>query len=167
MKKILILLLPFFILTGCKQQELTPAQRMKRAHEQAENIEKIKLPDFTFYPNSVTPQFRTEIQLTRGVSFMSVTQKSVSAELPYLGHFYIRPLSRMDIPVRFNSTEFVYTVKYDRERDAYSITILPEDVYGTMNRNMVITMLMDKDGTGRLTIKTDNRDEISYRGYYR
>lgn len=166
MKKYFLLLLTVFILGGCKQQALTPAQKMKQAHAQAENIEKIRLPDFTFYANTVTPQFGTDISIGTADAYMQVSKNSINAVLPYLGHFYTRPVSRMELPLRFTSTKFVYTVTYDKQADAYDITISPQDVYNVMNDNMIIRMKMDKDGTGTLSIKTDNRDAISYKGNY-
>jgi len=165
-----ILLLSLTVLTfsGCKQQQLTPVQKLKKAHTEAENIEKIELPDFTFYPNSVTPEFGTTFNVSSmQSSYMKVSKNNIDAELPYLGHFYVKPMDRYEIPVRFNSDKFVYTVSYDKEKDIFDVLISPQDVSELINENMIIKLKMDKDGTGIVTVKTDNRDEITYRGYYK
>jgi len=168
MKKFILLACIAFVTMGCKQQALTPMQKMKKAQAEAENIEKIRLPDFTFYPGSVSPQFGVErIINATSSSYLKVSQTNMSAQLPYLGSFYIQPLSRQEVPVKFYSSKFVYTVHHDSDKDVYDITILPQDVYELINTNMVIKLRMDKDGNGEVTIKTDGRDEISYQGYYR
>ncbi|HCO66646.1 MAG TPA: hypothetical protein DIT04_02665 [Dysgonomonas sp.] len=170
MKKFLVvfLIFPALILAGCGSQRMTPVQKMRQAQELAQNVEKIELPDFTFYPSTVTPQFGTQIPLPVTVTaYMRVSKTTIDAQLPYLGHFYIRPLSRYDVPVRFNSKKFVYTVEYDHPTEMFNIIIAPQDVYNIMNSNMVIRLKMDKEGNGTVTIKTDNRDEIMYSGNYR
>ncbi len=169
MKKfILIISIISVILVACKPQQLTPVQKMKKAQTEAQNVEKIELPDFTFYATSVEPQFGFERRISViATSYMRVGKKNIDAQLPYLGRFYVRPLSPLDVPVRFNSSKFVYAVTYNREDDNFDVLISPQDVSELLNRNMTIKMKMDKDGNGTVSITTDNRDEVLYRGYYR
>lgn len=167
-KYILLLLLPVLVLAGCKQQQPTAVQKMRKAEQQARNVEKIELPDFTFYPNAVNPTFSPERSISPMLTaYMKVSKKNISAELPYLGHFYTRPLSRLDIPINFTSSNFIYTVTYDKEDENFNVEIYPQDVNDLMDGNMFIKMKMDKDGNGTVTIKTQNRDEISYKGNYK
>lgn len=163
-----MLLIPVLVFLSCKQQAHTPAGKLHRAQEEAENAEKIKLPDFTFYPDFVEPQFGKEYIISPMVTaYIKIEKNRIGARLPYLGHFYIRPLSRMDVPVTFVSDKFIYLVSYDKEADKFDITISPQDVYNVIDQNMVVRMEMDKDGNGTVSIKTDGRDEIRYRGHYR
>jgi len=168
MKKIILLSFIAFLFVGCAQQRLTPVQKMRKAQREAQNVEKIELPDFTFYPTFVTPEFGIERNIGAAVTaYMRVSKNNINAELPYLGRFYIRPVSRLDIPVQFTSDKFIYTVSYDNDNQMFNILIVPQDVAGIIDNNMIINMKMDKNGNGEVSVKTDGRDEIQYRGSYR
>lgn len=154
------------LLTGCKPKELTPAQRMKAAQEAQENKKKIELPDFVFRPNNVQPEFGISNSVLCTSCSIKVTKKRIDANMPYLGHFYIRPMSRFDVPINFTSTKFLYIVAYDQEDGVFHATLSPEDAGSVMNSNMVFHMWLRPDGTGTVKVKSDNRDEITYDGNF-
>lgn len=169
MKKLAFLFLSAaIILSGCSQQKLTPREKeLKKLKEQADNIDKIRTPDFIFYATTVTPEYGIPLNI-EFPSSLRVTQKMLDVELPYLGHFYTKPIIlSQEIPIKLYSTRYVYTVNFDEKTDEYDIAIVPQDVQRLVNDNIIFRMKLKKDGSGTLSVKTDNRDEISYKGYYR
>jgi len=155
-----------FIGVGCKPKQLTPAQKLKAAQEAQKNIEKIELPDFVFRPRNVEPQFGMTRSVTCVTCSLKVTKDRIDANLPYLGHFYIRPMSRYDVPISFTSTKFLYVVAYNKEDDTFHITLSPQDAGSIMNNDIVFNMWLKSDGTGTIKVKSDNRDEITYDGSF-
>ncbi|MFR9164841.1 MAG: DUF4251 domain-containing protein [Dysgonomonas sp.] len=172
MKKIVLLISISFALfaISCSSAKLTPAQKLEKKQQKiAENVEKIELPDFSFFPDEVTPEFGVSHALMECVTCsLSVTKNRVEVNLPYLGHFYIQPTDwRNDIPIKFVTNKFIYTVNYNEKDDDFNIEIIPQDAGSIMNDGIVFRMTLKKDGRGTLSVKSNGRDEISYEGDFR
>lgn len=170
MKKAFIVLFIFQILfsAGCKPKQLTPAQRLARQEKEQKNVAKLEMPDFTFTPYTISPEFGISHSLMCLDCNIIINQKHIEANLPYLGHFYIQPTSlHWDVPIRFISDKFVYAITYLQDNNTYSIMLKPEDAGSIMNDNITFNFLIKPDGSGTLTVKSDNRDEISYDGLIR
>lgn len=167
MKKLFVFLTicQALVLMSCNVQKLTPEQQ---AALEEKNKDKIEMPDFMFTPTSLTPQFGISHNLVCMECSIKVTAKRIEANLPYLGHFYIRPTNlRWDVPINFISDKFVYAASYLPSEGEYRITLTPEDAGSVMNDNIVFNFWIKPDGTGMLKVKSDNRDEITYEGSIR
>lgn len=153
---------------GCKPKVLTPAQQQAKQERELKNVAKLQMPDFTFTPNSISPEFGITHTLMCMDCNIIVNQKRIEANMPYLGHFYIQPTNfHWDVPIRFVSDKFFYAVTYIQNQNAYNIVIKPQDAGSIMNDNITFNFLIKPDGSGTLSVKSDNRDEVSYDGTIR
>lgn len=157
------------LMTGCQTKALTPQQEaVKKAKdikiEQA-NIDKITNQNFTFYPNTVEPEFGIT-HIINTASFLQVNNGTINAQLPFLGSFYLDPQYLDMRPLEFISSNYKYMVS-SANGVQYHVRIIPEDLVSIMNQGLVLNLYLNVlTGDGTLTIKTYNTDEVSYYGYF-
>ncbi|WP_029904236.1 DUF4251 domain-containing protein [Prevotella sp. 10(H)] len=166
-KIILMLVLYSAILNISGQTDSDIHTRLKQAQERTANINKVVLPDFAFYPMKVTTELGSDIDISPIDCYIKVTTTDLDIKLPYLGYFFLRPVDRLEIMADMDSRQSISTVSYDKKKDVFLIIISPQDIYDIIDNNMIIGMKMDKEGNGTVTVKTQNRDEISYQGYFK
>ena len=163
------------IFSGFAQQAVTSKKELKEekkelkeAKTEQQNIIDIETPNFTFYPYTVQPEFgiNRTLNIAADNLYLQVSKTNVSARLPFIGQFYIEPVEPYQKPLNFYSNKFIYTVKTTDEIN-YEIALVPSDLVSVMNEGLVITLNFNKNtNQGTVKIKTNNRSEISYTGYF-
>jgi Domain of unknown function (DUF4251) len=91
---------------------------------------------------------------------LNVGRDEINADLPYFGRAYTAPANPAEVGVRFSSRDFAYDQK-DRSKDGWEITITPRDVSDIRDCRLIVY----SNGNADLTVNSNSRQTISYRGY--
>lgn len=156
-------------MTGCQTKALTPQQQQavqaKDLKVEQANIAKIKNQNFTFYPNTVEPEFGIT-HMINSAAFLQVNKNNLTAQLPFLGSFYLDPQVLDLSPLEFISSNYTYQVS-QANGTQYHVRITPIDMVSIMREGLVLNLYLNiETGDGTLTVKTFNTDEVSYYGYF-
>ena len=184
MKRIFVLgLCSMFLFTGvntfAQSKETKKEQREERKEKRVEErkLEQIKLAqqnvanieslNFSFYPSTVEPEFGIINQLSGMGNFYFTVDKTVLyLNLPYVGRFFINPVSPESSSININSNSFLYTVN-SIDGVNVKVTIVPKDILNVMNEGIQFVLYMNKNsGYARLVMTADNRQEITYTGSF-
>lgn len=149
-----------------KKQERIDRSKVKQAKEGAENITRIETLNFSFYPTTVEPEFGIQREIDNLDYYVTVQKNNLSINLPYIGRFYIQPISPEDVPIQIYSSKFVYMVHTDNEVD-FEVTIAPQDVVNILNEGILFKFTINKtSGNTTLTVSANNRQDVTYTGYF-
>lgn len=152
--------------TQKKEQQKT-ARVEKAAVQAQQNIAKIETLNFTFYPNIVEPEFGLSKNIFSGDYYLTVDKNVMYMSLPYIGRFYIQPVAPEDKAIDLRSSQFLYSVHTDDET-TFSVLIAPSDVLNVLNQGIMFNFSLNKsNGSATLKVTANNRQEITYSGYYR
>ena len=150
-----------------QKKEQKKEQRALRKAEQAEkNIASIERLNFSFYPNTVEPQFGLPIELGGGDYYFTIDKDVMYMNLPYVGRFYVTPISPENKPINLTSTKFMYFVHTDDEI-TFDVTIIPSDLASILNQGIKFFFTINKQ-TQQTTLKVsaENRQDVTYTGVF-
>lgn len=184
MKRVFFIsLFSIFLFTGvnclAQSKEIRKEQREERKEKRAEDrkVEQIKLAqqnvanieslNFSFYPSTIEPEFGITNQLSGMENYYFTVDKTILyLNLPYLGRFFINPVSPESSSISINSNSFLYTVN-SIDGVNVKVTIVPKDILNVMNEGIQFVLYMNKNsGYARLVMTADNRQEITYTGSF-
>lgn len=138
----------------------------RKAKQEAKNVSFIETLNFSFYPTTVEPEFGIQRDINCMDCYFTVDKDYLSINLPYIGRFYIQPLSPEDVPIRVYSNKFLYMVHTENEVD-FTVTIVPSDIVNILNEGINFTFTMNKEnGSATLVVSATNRQSVTYTGYY-
>lgn len=142
------------------------SERIKQAQKNVANIETL---NFSFYPNTVEPEFGVTRQLTgMGDYYFTVDKSNFYLNLPYIGQFYATPMDRQDIPINLTCSQFLYAV-HTTDGINIQVTIIPSsnDIVNILNQGIRFVFNLNKNtGYAKLTVTSDERQEITYTGSF-
>jgi hypothetical protein len=180
MKKLFTLgLCGMFLLTGAnlvaqvkdKKETRKEIREERRKEEQIkiaqQNTASIESLNFTFYPNTIEPEFGVTNDLN-GINnfYFTVDKTALYLSLPYVGNFYANPVTPGGAPINITSNKFTYTVQ-SVDNVNMKVTIIPTDLVSIMNEGIQFVLYMNKkSGYARLVMSADNRQEITYTGTF-
>ncbi len=147
-----------------QRDERRKLEQIKIAQQNVANIESL---NFSFYPSTVEPEFGVTNQLNgTGNYYFTVDKTILYLNLPYVGRFFINPVSPESNPINITSNSFLYTVN-SVDGVNVKVTIVPKDVLSTMNEGIQFVLYLNKNsGYARLVMTADNRQEITYTGSF-
>lgn len=154
--------------TATKKELKEEKKEFKKIKEEQQAIIDIETPNFTFYPSTVTPEFGLTRYLNIAADnlYLQVSKTDVSANLPFIGQFYIEPVEPYEVPLSFYSKKFTYSVN-TTDGVNFQMQLVPTDLMTVMNKGLVINFKFNKDTrVGTVTIQTENRTEVTYTGYF-
>jgi hypothetical protein len=99
------------------------------------------------------------IQLDPGYT-LEVSREKVSGNLPFFGRSYQGTPGSTDIGLKFDFSEYDYTVK-PRKKGGWDITIEP----GESNDVRSIFLTIQTSGNASLRITSNSKDPMSYTGF--
>lgn len=142
------------------------AEQVKQAQKNVANIETL---NFSFYPNAIEPEFGLSNPLSgMGDYYFTVDKTNFYLNLPYIGRFYVTPMSSENVPINLTCSKFLYAV-HTTDGINIQVTILPADnvVTSLLNEGIRFVFNLNKNtGYAKLTVTSDNRQEISYTGSF-
>lgn len=143
-----------------KQRQIKSAQNAER------NVVSIESLNFSFYPNTVEPEFGISRNIFNSDYYFTVDKKSLNINLPYLGRFYATPVAHEEVPINLTSSQFLYFVHTDDEV-TFEVTIIPSDQQNLLNQGIKFFFTINKQ-TQETTLKVtaDNRQDITYQGTF-
>ena len=159
LKNMLILLT--IATAGISTSQAQTKQEKKTAKEAAVKSQ-IDAKNYTFIANYVLPQRGSGRALTSEYD-LKVTKDTVIAYLPYFGRAYFGvPYGGGgdDAGIKFTSTKFAYKA-VEKKKGGWEITITPTDAKYTNQLQLYIS----PDGYTSLTVRSTNRDFITFDGY--
>lgn len=146
-----------------QREDRRKEEAVKLAQKNMVNIESL---NFSFYPNTIEPQYGVTTELIAGDYYLTVDKTSLYMNLPYIGSFYVNPLSPSNAPINITSSKFLYSI-HTTDNINFQITIIPSDLYSTLNEGIkFVFSLNKKSGFARLSVTADNRQEITYTGSF-
>ncbi len=142
------------------------AERVKQAQKNVANIEAL---NFSFYPNTVEPEFGITNPLTgMGDYYFTVDKTNFYMNLPYIGRFYITPMSPENVPINLTCNKFLYAV-HSTDGINIQVTIIPSsnDIMALVNQGIRFVFNLNKNtGYAKLVVTSDERQEITYTGSF-
>ncbi len=112
---------------------------------------------YQFIARYIQPQGGRQ-RLITGNYTLTITKDRVEADLPYIGRAYTAPMGR-DGGIRFSSTDFSYAAN-ETEDGTRELTITLHD----SNDVRTLFLRVYVDGGADLSVNSNNRQAISYRG---
>ena len=150
-----------------RKEQKKDRRAVKQAEQAEKNIASIERLNFSFYPNSVEPQFGLPIELDgAGDYFFTIDKDVMNMNLPYVGRFYVTPISPENKPINLTSTKFMYFVHTDNEI-TFEVTIIPSDLASILNQGIKFFFTINKQ-TQETTLKVsaENRQDVTYKGVF-
>lgn len=153
--------------TKQEKKEARKEKRLeKRAKQEQENIMSIETLNFSFTPNTVEPEFGMMRDISSLSPYVTVEKDYFSAQLPYLGTFYIQPVTPAEVPIQVYSSDFLYYVHTD-DGITFTVMIVPNDTVNILNQGIKFTFTLNKnDGSASLVVSANNRTSITYTGFF-
>jgi hypothetical protein len=118
----------------------------------------IDAKNYKFIAQSLTPQ-RGGVRNLTSLYDLTVTEKSIVADLPFFGRGYSATMDPNDAGIKFTSTDFEYTTEIIKK--GWYITIKPKDARGVSQLFLTIF----NNGIASLQVQNINRDGITFNGY--
>ncbi|MFD1629741.1 DUF4251 domain-containing protein [Pseudopedobacter beijingensis] len=120
----------------------------------------IKNQDYNFIAQTALPQSGSSVYLTSEYDF-KVTPTEIVSYLPFYGRAYTAPMNPNEGGIKFTSSNFKYTEKYNKKKGKWDITIVPNDYKEVSSVNISIT----ESGYASLSVNSYQRSGISFSGY--
>lgn len=148
-----------------KKQQREAKRKLAQARQGIENISRIETLNFSFYPNTVEPEFGLPIDLD-GLYYFTVDKNVIEMDLPYVGRFYVTPYDPENIPLNITSSKFVYLV-HTNDEVTFDVAIFPSDLVSILNQGIKFEFTLNKTtGSATLKVTADNRQEVTYTGTF-
>lgn len=165
--------------TKLEKKELKEKRKEERKEEKEEhkkleeikfaqqNVASIESLNFSFYPNTIEPEFGvTNPIMGLGDYYFTVDKNVMYINMPYVGRFYITPMSPESVPINLTSTRFLYSV-HTTDGINFHVTIVPTDLINILNQGIEFNFYLNKNsGFAKLVVTADNRQEITYTGTF-
>ncbi|MCI0920187.1 DUF4251 domain-containing protein [Sphingobacterium rhinopitheci] len=139
---------------------------IKQAQKNVANIESL---NFSFYPNSLEPEFGVSNPLTgMGDYYFTVDKTNFYMNLPYIGRFYVTPMNPENVPINLTCSQFLYSV-HSTDGINIQVTIIPSsnDITSLLNDGIRFVFNLNKNtGYAKLVVTSDNRQEMTYTGSF-
>lgn len=150
-----------------KKEEEKKKKELEQAKFAQQNIANIESLNFSFYPNTIDPEFGITNELMgAGDYYLTVDKNVMYMNLPYIGTFYINPVMPNETPINLTSYDFLYAVHTTDEVN-FQITIIPTDLINILNQGIRFNFYVNKNtGYARLVVTATNRQEITYTGNF-
>lgn len=135
--------------------------RKERAGRKAAELkEMVNGRNFVFKAQFALPMGGSSIQLTSEYD-VKIKKDTLVCFLPYFGRAYTAPMNPAEGGYRFTSANYDYAVKSKR-KGGWDIVVKPRDI---KNLQQMI-FYVSETGYGSLQITDNNRQPISFNGYY-
>jgi len=146
------------------REERRKEERIKQAQQNIANIESL---NFSFYPTTIEPEFGVTNELNGVNNFYFTVDKTILyMSLPYVGNFYVNPITPNGAPINITSNKFTYSVQ-SVDNVNMKVTIIPSDLMSVMNEGIQFVLYMNKNtGYARLVMTAENRQEVTYTGTF-
>lgn len=115
--------------------------------------------DYTFRAQSIVPTNGPRKELN-GYYDLQVTAGKVVSFLPYMGRIYMPPTDPSSGPLRFTSTDFVYTEQAGK-KGGWNVSIKPKDVRSVHK----FALTVSEDGYATLQVTGNDRQPVTFYGY--
>lgn len=151
-----------------KKEARKEKDALKQAKQEQENIMSIETLNFSFTPETVTPEFgmQHEMNITSLFPYVNVDKDNFTARLPYMGNFYIQPEEPSQVPIEVYSSQFLYAV-HTTDGVTFDVTIVPSDTVNILNESIRFNFTLNKNtGAATLVVSAENRDSITFTGYF-
>lgn len=158
----LILVLSVFVFFGC-----APAQNKNGTVEASQakavsSVEKlVASKKFEFIATTMYPMGQPSKNLVGNVYTVSFSPEKIVSELPYYGVAHRAVTIGKDKGMRFEGEPQVYSIS--ESKNGFSLA----SVVNTDNDSYSLSMEVSNSGYAMLTINSNNRGSISYRGEVR
>ena len=137
-----------------------------QAKREQSNITSIETLNFSFTPTTVTPEFGVQHDITSLYPYVNVEKDNFSAQLPYMGSFYVQPVQASQVPINIYSNQFLYSVR-TADGVIFKVTIVPNDVVDILNQNIKFNFTLNKNtGVATLVVTAENRNSITFTGMF-
>lgn len=156
--------------TKQEKKELREEKKKEEAVKQAQsNLANIETLNFSFYPNTIEPEFGMTNPITGlGDYYLTVDKTNLYVNLPYLGRFFSNPMDPERATVNLTCSEFLYAV-HSTDGINIQVTILPADnvITKLMNEGIRFVFNLNKNtGYAKLVVTSDDRQEMTYTGLF-
>lgn len=150
-----------------KKEQKADERKLKQVEAAQKNVSRIEGLNFSFYPNTIEPEFGITQELMGGGDYYFTVDKNVLyMNLPYLGRFYITPTSPESVPINLTSSKFLYAVHTTDEIN-FHVTVIPSDLINILNQGIVFNFYINKNtGYAKLVVTADERQQITYTGTF-
>lgn len=153
-----------------EKKELREEKKKEEAIKEAQtNLANIETLNFSFYPNTVEPEFGVTNPITGlGDYYLTVDKKNFYVNLPYVGRFFTNPMNPESSTVNLTCSEFLYAV-HSTDGINIQVTILPADnvITKLMNEGIRFVFNLNKNtGYAKLVVTSDDRQEMTYTGLF-
>lgn len=149
-----------------KEKAKEIAKKDRKLKQEEENVASIEMLNFSFYPTTIEPEFGVQKDIDCLDCYFTVNKNYLYVNLPYMGRFYIQPLTPEDVPVKLYSNKFLYMVHTTNGVD-FQVEIVPNDTVNILNEGITFTFNMNKDtGSATLVVSATNRQSVTYTGYF-
>lgn len=150
-----------------QREKRDKAALVKEAQKNLANIETL---NFSFYPNSIEPQFGVTTPLTgMGDYYFTVDKSNFYMNLPYIGRFYVTPMNPENTAINLDCNKFLYAV-HSTDGINIQVTIIPSDnnITNILNQDIKFVFNLNKNsGYAKLVVTAENRQEITYTGSFK
>ena len=148
-----------------KKEQREAKRKLHQAQRGIKNISRIESLNFSFYPNTVEPEFGMQRDLD-GLYYFTVDKNIIDMDLPYIGRFYVTPVDPENIAINLTSSKFVYFVHTDDEV-TFHVSIFPSDQVSILNQDIKFYFTLNKTtGAATLEVSAENRQNITYTGTF-
>lgn len=150
----------FIVLAGFDTVNAQSSKKEERVRKAAEIKQMVSSKNFVFKAQFALPMGGSSFQLTSEYD-VRVTKDTIICFLPYFGRAYTAPMNPSEGGIRFTSKDFQYTVS-NKKKSGWDIVVKPRDV----NNVQQLTFYISESGYGSLQVTDNNRQPISFNGYY-
>ena len=152
-----LLLLTILTAGNAFAQDSKKEERVKKAEDIKQMV---SLRQFVFKAQFALPMGGSSISLTSDYE-VKVLKDTVVAFLPYFGRAYSAPAYPSEGGIRFTSSDFQYNVSNKKKR-GWDVVIRPKDAKSVQQ----LTFYISESGYGSLQVTDNNRQPITFNGYY-
>lgn len=138
----------------------TQTHKEEKAKKAAEIRQMVNTRNFVFKAQFALPMGGNSIQLTSDYD-VRVSKDTVICYLPYFGRAYTAPIDPSEGGIHFTSKDFQYNVS-NKRKGGWDIVIKPKDAKDVQQ----LTFYISESGYGSLQVTDNNRQPISFNGYY-
>ncbi|KQB44413.1 DUF4251 domain containing protein [Flavobacterium daejeonense] len=157
---VLLLLLCCNVFVGFAQEKTKRQLRIERRQEKEKEIEKlIDAREFQFVARNSNSQSFRMIDLTTNPNFVKFKPNFIKSEMPFFGRGYSGlAYGGSDTGLKFEGKPEEFSVQ--KKNKEYQIKVSVKGLNDFFN----MTLLVSLDGSGILTVTSNNRAPISYFG---
>ncbi len=153
MKNSIVYLLLPLLLAACSHTRVSQDSATTAA--QVDSL--VDSKSFQFTAQSVQP-LGSRSRMLSTLYFVRVDNNKLTVDLPYMGRAYSAPMNTAESPLRFESTDFDYSI--EKNKKSRSLLIRPHGI----DVQQLQFNIFD-NGTTYLNVVSTSRQAISFNGY--